>query len=330
MSRCDIEPDARSGAEVTPDDIERAAEVLGPLVRHTPTIEVPGGEIGVDATLMLKLEYLQYTGSFKARGAAHFVATQPIAPSGIVAASGGNHGAAVAWAAHRFGHEAHIFVPTTATPAKVAKLRQFGAIVHEVGDVYGDALAASREYLQTNDATSIHAYDDPVVMAGAGTSARELDRDAPGLDAVLLACGGGGLSGGNAAWYGSHTETVAVETHGTASYATATSHGKPVDVEISGVAADALGATRTGATPFRALHAVDATSVLVGDDDVIAARLHLWNWLRIVVEPAAATPLAALMTGAWTPRSSGDRIGIVLCGANTNLDLTPQLTTATP
>lgn len=318
-------PHDTDGAAVTPHDIEAAAEVLRPHLRHTPVIEVPGREIGLDATLVLKLEYLQHSGSFKARGATHFVATQPIAPSGIVAASGGNHGAAVAWAAKRFGHAAHIFVPTSATPAKVDKLRQFGAIVHEVGDLYGDAFAASREHLETHRATSIHAFDDPVVLAGAGTCARELDLDAPGLDAVVLACGGGGLAGGNAAWYGDRTETVAVETHGTATYAAAVAHGRPAPVDVSGVAADALGATRLGATPYRALAAVDATSVLVSDADVIAARLHLWNWLRIVVEPAAATPIAALMTGAWKPRRSGGRIGVVLCGANTTLDLTPQL-----
>ncbi len=329
MSARETTPDARPGVEVTPDDIDRAAGYIAPLIRHTPTIEVPGTEIGIDATIVLKLEYLQYSGSFKGRGASHFIATRPIASSGIVAASGGNHGAAVAWAAQQFDHEAHIFVPTTATPAKVAKLRQFGAVVHEVGDVYADALAASRTYLDERHATSIHAYDDPVVMAGAGTCARELDQQSPGLDAVLLACGGGGLSGGSAAWYGDRTETVAVETHGTATYAAARRAGTPVDVEVSGVASDALGATHVGATPFRALRAVDATDVQVGDDDVIAARLRLWNWLRIVVEPAAATPIAALMTGAWAPRSTGDRIGVVLCGANTTLDLTPQRTAKT-
>lgn len=324
------EPALRTGVDVTADDIERAAAVLAPHVRRTPVVEVAGDEIGIDATIVFKLEYLQHSGAFKARGATHFVATQPIAPSGIVAASGGNHGAAVAWAARRFGHEAHIFVPTTATPAKVAKLRQFGAIVHEVGEVYADALAASQDHLATHAATSIHAFDDPVVMAGAGTCARELDLDAPGLDAVVLACGGGGLAGGNAAWYGRRTETVAVETTGTAGYAAAVAAGEPVPIEVSGIAADALGATRVGATPFRALRSVDATSVVVTDDDVIAARLHLWNWLRVVVEPAAAAPVAALMSGAWAPRHAGDRIGVVLCGANTNLDLTPQLTAVAP
>ena len=318
----DIEP--RAAGTVTPDDVERAAELIAPHLRVTPIIEVPGEEIGIDATLVLKLEYLQHSGSFKARGATHFVAAEPITAGGIVAASGGNHGAAVAWAARRFGHDAHIFVPTTATPAKVERLSGYGATVHQIGDVYGEAFAASRRYLETHCATSIHAYDDPVVLAGAGTCARELARAAPGLDAVVLACGGGGLAGGTAAWYGGRTEVVAVETTGTASYAAAIVAGEPVDVTVSGIAADALGAPRIGTTPFHALRAVDATSVTVTDDAVSAARAHLWNWLRIVVEPAAATPLAALMSGAWSPRSSGDRIGIVLCGANTTLDLTPR------
>lgn len=314
----------------TADDIERAASAIGGQIRTTPIVEVPGAEIGLDATLVLKLEYLQHSGSFKARGAANFVVSQPIADDGIVAASGGNHGAAVAWAAGRFGHDAHIFVPTTATPAKVERLRQYGANVHEVGDVYGDALAASQEYLEHHHATSIHAYDDPVVMAGAGTCARELDRAAPRLDAVMVACGGGGLAGGAATWYGTRAEIVAVETFGTPAFAAATAAGEPVDIEVTGLVADALGATRIGATGFRALRAVDATSVLVSDDAVMAAREHLWNWLRIVVEPAAAAPVAALMTGSWVPDTAGARIGIVLCGANTTLDLTPALAGGSP
>ena len=314
-----------STAAVTAAEIEAAAAVIGPFVRHTPILEVPGSEIGVDATLVLKLEYLQHSGSFKARGATHFMTTQPIAESGVVAASGGNHGAAVAWAAHRFGHAAHIFVPTTANSAKVVRLLDYGADVRQVGVVYGDALAAAQEFLSTHHATSIHAYDDPIVMAGAGTCGRELDLDAPGLDAVMVACGGGGLSGSTAAWYRDRTEIVVVETTGTATYAAAVGHGGPVDVEVSGIAADALGATRLGSHPWASLSNVGATSVLVSDADVLAAREHLWKWLRIVVEPAAAAPIAALMAGAWRPRATGDRIGVVVCGANTNLDLAPVI-----
>jgi len=311
-----------AAASVTPERIDAAAAAIGSVVRHTPILEVPGSEIGIDATLVLKLEYLQHSGSFKGRGATHFMATQPIADAGVVAASGGNHGAAVAWAAQRFGHTAHIFVPTTANPAKVARLLEYGADVRQIGTVYGEALAAAQEFLTDRHATSIHAYDDPVVMAGAGTCARELDLAAPGLDAVLLACGGGGLSGSTAAWYGDRAEILVVETPGTATYAAAVEHGRPVDVVVSGIAADALGATRLGAHPWAALDHVGATSVLVSDDDLLAARQHLWNWLRIVVEPAAAAPIAALMTGAWRPPTAGARVGVVVCGANTTLDLT--------
>lgn len=318
-------PDTATDEPAVPTraQIEAAAVVIEPHVRRTPVIGVSGTEIGIDATLVLKLEQLQHSGSFKARGATHFIATQPISDAGVVAASGGNHGAAVAWAAQRFGHVAHIFVPTTATPAKVERLRQLGAEVHEVGEIYGQALEASRRYLTEHEATAIHAYDDPIVIAGAATCARELDQDAPDLDAVLLACGGGGLSGGHAAWYGDRAEIVAVETAGTASYAAACAHGEPVDVEVSGLLADSLGSPRLGRAPWRALTAAGATSVVVDDADVVEARRRLWDWLRIVVEPAAATPIAALLTGAWTPASAGARLGVVLCGANTTIDLEP-------
>ena len=306
---------------VTSELIEAAAAAIEPFIRRTPILEVPGSEIGVDATLVLKLEYLQHSGSFKARGATNFMTTQPISKSGVVAASGGNHGAAVAWAAQRFGHAAHIFVPTTANPAKLARLLDYGADVRQLGEVYGEALAAAQEFLADRHATSIHAYDDPIVMAGAGTCARELDLDAPNLDAVLLACGGGGLSGSTAAWYGDRTAIVVVETTDTATYAAAVEHGEPVDIAVSGIAADALGATRLGAHPWTALQAVAATSVLVSDDAVSTARERLWKWLRIVVEPAAAAPIAAMMTGAWRPQAADDRVGVVICGANTNVDL---------
>ncbi len=304
----------------TPAQIERAAGAIEPFVRRTPVLTVPGSEIGLEATLVLKLEYLQHSGSFKARGATHFVATQQIAENGLVAASGGNHGAAVAWVAQRFGHTAHIFVPTTANPSKVARLTDYGADVHQVGNVYADALAASREFLAAHEASSIHAYDDPIVIAGAGTCARELELEVPGLDAVMVACGGGGLSGSTAAWYADRAEVVVVETSGTATYAAALAHGSPIDIEVSGIAADALGATRLGSHPWDALHQVGATSVIVSDADVVAARQQLWRWLRIVVEPAAAAPVAALMAGAWRP-AKGAKVGIVLCGANTSIDL---------
>lgn len=304
-------------------DIEAAAAAIAPHTRRTPIIEIDGDTLGIDATLVFKLEYLQVTGAFKARGAVNYVATQPISPAGVVAASGGNHGAAVAYAARRFGHAANIFVPTTANLSKVERLEDLGAVVHLGGNTYGDALDASLTYLAENDATSIAAFDDPVVMAGAATVTRELDlaaRDGGGLDAVLLACGGGGLAGGAAAWLGESVPVVACETTGTASYAAAVEAGEPVTVHISGVAADHLGARQIGAVPWAALSAVRAASAVVTDADVLAAQARLWRLLRVVVEPGVAAPFAALMTGAYAA-PAGSRIGVVLCGANVVMPL---------
>ena len=312
-----------SVSPVSRADVEAAAAVIAPHTRRTPIIEIDGETLGLDITLVFKLEYLQVTGAFKARGAANYMATQPISPAGVVAASGGNHGAAVAYAARRFGHQAHIFVPTTSNPSKVERLTDLGAHVHQVGFTYNDAVDAAEAYLEANDATSIAAFDDPVVMAGAATVTRELDIAAAaggGLDAVLLACGGGGLVGGAAAWLGTSVPIVACETAGTASYAAALAAGKPVTVPISGVAADHLGAKQIGAVPWAALAGVGAASAVVSDEDVLAAQARLWRLLRVVVEPGVAAPFAALMTGAWVPPAGG-RIGVVLCGANVTMPL---------
>jgi len=299
-------------------DIDTAAAAIAAHTRRTPIIEIDGDTVGLNATLVFKLEYLQVTGAFKARGAVNYVATQPISPAGVVAASGGNHGAAVAYAARRFGHQANIFVPTTANPSKVERLADLGAHVHQVGATYGDALDAAEAYLAERDATSIAAFDDPVVMAGAATVTRELDHAAApggGLDVVLLACGGGGLVGGAAAWLGDRVPVIACETAGTASYAAAVAAGHPVEVHVSGVAADHLGARQIGAVPWAALSAVGAQSVVVTDADVLAAQARLWRLLRVIVEPGVAAPFAALMTGAFVPEP-GSRVGVVLCGAN--------------
>ncbi len=297
--------------------VEAAAQAIAPHTRHTPVIEIPGETLGLDATLVFKLEYLQVTGAFKARGAVHYVATQPIAPTGIVAASGGNHGAAVAYAAQRFHHDAHIFVPTTANPAKVERLVDLHAHVHSVGTTYPEAYEASLAYLAEHEATSIAAFDDPVVMAGAGTVAREFDLDTQasgGLDAMLVAVGGGGLAGGAAIWCGDRIPVVGCETVGTASYAAALEAGGPIPVPISGVAADHLGAT-IGQLPWQAMSGACVRSVVVTDDDVLAAQARLWRLLRVVVEPGVAAPFAALLTGRFRP-APGARIGVVLCGAN--------------
>jgi threonine dehydratase len=298
-----------------------AASALAGVVRRTPTIAVERTDLGLapGAPIEFKLEYLQHSGTFKARGASHFMVRNPIGDAGVVAASGGNHGAAVAWAARERGHAANIFVPTISSPAKVDRLRSYGATVHQVGAVYSESLDASIEFQASTGATGIHAYDHPDVMAGAGTTTLEFVEQVDGLDTVLLACGGGGLSGGAAHAVGSSTRLVVCEGVTTNAYAAAVEAGEPVDVTVSGVTADALGATRIGGLAWDALSGVDALSALVTDDAVLAARQALWSVLRIVVEPAVATTVAALMAGAYEPHAD-ERVGVVLCGANTRLD----------
>ncbi len=274
--------------------------------------------ISSEIELFFKLEYLQVSGTFKGRGATHFAATQPVSDAGLVAASGGNHGAAVAWAAQRFGHVANIFVPTISSPSKVARLEGYGANVHQQGAVYAEALAAADAFQAESGATSIHAYNDPVVVAGAATCSAEFDEQVPGLDAVLLACGGGGLAAGAACWFGANVEIVACETETTDAYRQASLAGEPVDVSVSGIAVDALGATSIGTLPWAALRAAEATSAVVDDAAVRDAVARLWDEFRIIVEPSAAVPFAVLQSGAWTPTSDQKRVGIVLCGANTD------------
>lgn len=304
---------------VSPADVDRAAGVIEPHVVRTPIVELDGADVGLRGiTVVFKLEYLQRSGSFKGRGATHFVATQEIADAGLVAASGGNHGAAVAWAAQRFGHPCHIFVPTISAGAKVQRLRDFGAEVHQVGAVYGEALEASQDFLAEHGGTSVHAYNDPVVLAGAGTCGREFWQQSGGVDAMLFATGGGGLAAGGAAWLGDRTEIVCCETAGTRAYAAAVEAGAPVDVEVSGAAADALGATSIGERPWELLSEVEATSSVVDDTQLLAAQALLWDRFRIVVEPSAAASMAALLSGAWRPEP-GARVGVLLCGANTTI-----------
>ncbi len=305
--------------------IEAAALVIDRHVSTTPSIEMPGAELGLPdiATVVFKLEFLQRSGSFKARGASHAIATRSIADAGVVAASGGNHGAAVAWAARRFGHAANIFVPTISSPIKVDRLRSYGATVHQVGDVYAESLSAAEAFETESGATSIHAYDDPVVVAGAGTTGLEFDLQvtalARSLDSVLVSCGGGGLIAGVSSWFESRSEVVACETNSTRAYAAALEAGRPTDVAVSGVAADALGATSIGAVPWAALSGRPPTSALVDDAAVIDAKNDLWDRLRVVVEPSAAVSYAALRAGAWKPSRPDATVGVILCGANTTL-----------
>jgi len=297
-------------------EVEAAWQRIRPHVRRTPVIELPAGTFGLAATLALKLESLQPGGSFKARGAFHKLLASQVPAAGIVAASGGNHGVAAAYAARALGHKAEIFVPTVASPTKVARLKSYGAVVHQVGAVYAEARAQSEKHAAATGALIVPAYEDEVVFAGAGSVALEFAEQAS-FDTLLVAVGGGGLIAGCATAIGAAVKIVAVETEGTPTLYEARRAGKPVDVAISGIAADALGASRIGVPNFEVAQRLVRESLLVSDDAVRAAQRTLWDELRIVAEPSGATGLAALMAGVYKP-APGERIATLVCGANTD------------
>jgi threonine dehydratase len=297
--------------------IEKTERVIRPHVRFTPVLEVDGGDLGLAArSLTLKLELLQQSGSFKARGAFANLLLRTLPAAGVVAASGGNHGAAVAFAAKALGARARIYVPTVSSPAKIARIRSYGAHLVVVGDRYADALAASEEWGRESGALAVHAYDQIETLLGQGTLGLELERQAPGLDTVLVAVGGGGLIGGVAAWYASRVTVIGVEPETAPTLTEALKAGGPVDAPAGGIAADSLAPRRVGALMFPIARAHVARVVLVPDDAIAAAQRRLWDTTRIVAEPGGAAALAALLCGAYVP-APGERVGVVLSGGNT-------------
>jgi threonine dehydratase len=300
---------------VTRDDVEAAQRRLDGRVRRTPVLVTSPGDLGLDLEVRLKLEVLQHTGSFKARGALHLLLAREVPAGGVVAASGGNFGLAIAWAAQQLGHPAHVFVPDSSPPAKVDRLRTHGAEVHVVPGTYQQALDASREHLERHGGLAAHAYDQPEVVAGQGTAAAELAAQAPDLDTVLVAVGGGGLLGGVAAWYGDRMRVVAVETEGTPTLHRALAEGRPVDVAPEGLCVSSLGATRIGDLGFAAARRWVDASLLVADVAVREAQYRLWDACRLAAEPGGVTALAALTSGAYEPEP-GERVGVLVCGAN--------------
>jgi threonine dehydratase len=297
-------------------DVEAAWSLIRPHVRRTPVIELPAGTLGVAQPFAVKLEQLQVSGTFKGRGAFHKLLSSKIPAAGVIAASGGNHGVAVAYAANKLGHKAEIFVPTISSPAKVARLRNYGATVHQVGAVYDEARAASEKRAAETGALMVHAYQDPGVFTGAGTLALEFAEQVP-LDTLLIAVGGGGQISGCAAAVGDRIKVIAVETEATPTLYEARRAGHPVDVKVGGIAADALGATRVGDANYEIAAKLVRDCLLVTDDAVRTAQKALWEELRLIAEPAGATSLAALMSGAYKP-AAGERVGVVTCGANTD------------
>ena len=293
--------------------IAAARERVAGHVVETPVCRVPG--FGLDAPVEMKLEQMQHTGSFKARGAFNTLLSGPVPQAGLVAASGGNHGAAVAYAARALGHDAHIFVPEMAGPAKIALIERCGARLSVVAGEYANALAAAREYEDASGAMQIHAYDAPATVAGQGTCLAEWEAQGLQADTVLVAVGGGGLIAGALGWLQGARRVVAVEPETSCALHAALAAGAPVDVEVSGVAANALGARRIGEICFRLAQDHLAQSVLVSDAAIRKAQVSLWRERRQLVEPAGAAALAALMSGAYRP-APGERVAVLVCGAN--------------
>jgi threonine dehydratase len=299
------------------EDIEAAAERIEGRVRCTPVLRPGPGAFGLDSDLVLKLELLQHTASFKPRGAFNRILSQAVPEAGVIAASGGNHAAAVAHVADALGIRAEIHVPEAAPPIKLQRLARYDVDVVRTGQLYDDAQAACDRRAAETGALVVHPYDLPEVVAGQGTLARELEAQAPELDTVLVAVGGGGLIGGVASWYRDRARVVAVEPETSRCLGAARDAGEPVDVPVSGLAADSLGARRVGALAFEAARRWVDEAVVVADDDIRAAQRALWDQARLVAEPGGAASLAALLAGAYRPEP-GERVGVLVCGGNTD------------
>ncbi|HEX7164838.1 MAG TPA: threonine/serine dehydratase [Trebonia sp.] len=294
---------------LTRDDIHRVYGTIRPYLRRTPVIE-----LDLAGTVTLKLEQLQCAGSFKARGAFTNLLLRDVPPAGVAAASGGNHGVAVAYAAHRLGIPARIFVPTVSSPAKIERISQLADLVVE-GDRYADALEAAERWIATSGAMSVHAYDHRETIRGQATLALELDEQAGPLDTVLVPVGGGGLISGIASYFAGATRVIGVEPDGAPTLARARAAGEPVDAPAGSIAVDALAPRRVGDVVFPITQAYVDDVVLVDDDAIRSAQRTLWQTARIAAEPAASVGVAALLTGAYKP-AQGERVAVVISGAN--------------
>jgi threonine dehydratase len=305
------------GSEITHERIAATEKLIRPYVRRTPVIEVDGADFGLDLlSISFKIELMQHSGSFKVRGAFANLLMRRMSPVGVVAASGGNHGVAVAYAASRLGVPARIFVPSTSSPAKIARIRDYGADLVVGGEDYADALAASKTFTVQSGALAIHAFDQTETLLGQGTLAPELEGQVSDLDTLLVAVGGGGLVGGIAAWFGRRVRVVAVEPEASPTMSQALTAGLPVDAEVGGIAADSLAPRRIGELVFPIARACIDRVVLVSDDAIRAAQRALWDVIRVVAEPGGAAAFAALLSRRYQPEKS-ERVGVVLCGGNT-------------
>jgi threonine dehydratase len=298
--------------------IEKTYEIIRPHLRCTPVVEVPSSDFGLgNFTLVFKLELMQHSGSFKARGATANLLLRKPGRDGVTAASGGNHGTAVAYAAQRQGAKATIFVPTICSPAKIARIRQYGAELVIIGERYADALVECEAFAAQHDVLSIHAFDQPETLLGAGSVGLEFERQAPDLDAVLIAVGGGGLIGGVAAWFAeTRTRVIGVEPELSPTLTEALKAGHPVDAPAGGIAADSLAPKRVGERMFPIAQKHIDRVLLVSDEEIVNAQRALWERLRIVAEPGGAAAFAAILARRYEPKAA-ERVGVLVCGANT-------------
>ena len=303
--------------ELSRDRIEQTERVIRPYIRRTPILEVDGADFGLDSIkIVFKLELFQHSGSFKARGAFTNILTREVPPAGVVAASGGNHGAAVAFAAMKLRKPATIFVPTVAAKTKLDRIRGYGAELVITGDRYAESLEASEAWTANSGALPIHAYEGTETLLGQGTLGLELEQQDPKLDSLLVAVGGGGLIGGVAAWYQNRVKMIAVEPFSAPTLERALKAGQPVDAPAGGIAADSLAPRQVGQQMFPIAQKYVREVVLVSDEEILEAQKRLWESARVLAEPGGAAAFAALLSGRYKTEP-GERVGVVVCGGNT-------------
>ena len=303
---------------ISREQIQQTEKVIRPYIRRTPIVEVDGSDFGLDwIKIVFKLELFQHSGSFKARGAFTNIVTREVPPVGVVAASGGNHGAAVAFAAMKLRKPATIFVPSVAAATKLDRIRSYGAELVITGDRYAESLEASEAWTAKSGALPIHAYEGNETLLGQGTLGLELEEQDPNLDSLLVAVGGGGLIGGVAVWYQDRLKMIAVEPFEAPTLERALSAGRPVDAPAGGIAADSLAPRQVGQQMFPIAEKYVREVVLVSDEEIIEAQKKLWQSLRIVAEPGGAAAFAGLLSGRYKTKP-GERVGVIVCGGNTN------------
>lgn len=305
------------------DEIQQTEKLIRPYIRRTPILEVEGADFGLDSIkIVFKLELFQHSGSFKARGAFTNILTREVPPVGVVAASGGNHGAAVAFAAMKLRKPATIFVPSVAAETKLDRIRSYGAELVIAGDRYAESLEASQAWTAKSGALPIHAYEGTETLLGQGTLGLELEQQDPKLDSLLVAVGGGGLIGGVAAWYQDRVRIIAVEPFAAPTLERALSAGRPVDAPAGGIAADSLAPRQVGQQMFPIAQKYVREVVLVTDEEIVEAQKKLWQTVRVLAEPGGAAAFAGLLSGRYKTKP-GERVGVIVCGGNATNPVNP-------